>query len=188
MKDTTIGTTAALQTGTAKVYDDAKKKFELHRDGAWTTKSAAYLKNLKDIEDNTEKIAMNKYRGAIQQTEVDSDKKVEIALQKELDAVIAVIGYDGIADKKAGVVVTPANGLKMDIITATGLKTCVDNAKVATCSGSEKTFAKETADQLALEQAAELAYEKQIAVAKASAAAALVTANLSALNALLKES
>jgi len=57
LKDTTIGTTAGGQTGTAKVYDDAKKKFETHRDGDWKTKSEAYIKNLKDIEDNTEKIA-----------------------------------------------------------------------------------------------------------------------------------
>jgi len=109
-------------------------------------------------------------------------------LKKELDAVTAVIGYNGTTDKKAGVVVTPGSGLKLTIITQTGLKTCAGNAKVATCGGSEKTFAKETADQLLVEQAAEAAYEKQIGAAKLTAAASLVTANLSALNALLKES
>jgi len=68
------------------------------------------------------------------------------------------------------------------------LKTCVDNKAAATCAGKEKTFAKETADKLAAEQSAEAAYEKQIGVAKGTASASLVTANLAALNKLLGES
>lgn len=187
LTNTTISNSGGA--GTVKAMESAKSTLDAQKNGAWATKSAAYIKNLKDISDNTEKLALNKYRGAVYQAEVDSDKKVELALKKELDAVTAVIGYNGTTDKNAlGAIVKPGSGLKVNILTQTALKTCVDNKLVATCSGTEKTFAKETADKLAAEQSAEAAYEKQIGVAKASAAASLVTANLSALNALLKES
>jgi len=187
LTNTTISNSGGA--GTVKAMESAKSTLDAQKNGAWATKSAAYIKNLKDISDNTEKLALNKYRGAVYQAEVDSDKKVEVALKKELDAVTAVIGYNGTTDKNAlGAVVKPGSGLKVNILTQTALKTCVDNKILSSCSGTEKTFAKETADKLAAEQAAEAAYEKQIAVAKGTAAASLVTANLSALNALLKES
>lgn len=67
------------------------------------------------------------------------------------------------------------------------MKTCALNAKLDGCV-SPLTFALETAAQLKLSNAAEVDYEKQIVIAKASAEAKLVTDNLTALKALLAES
>ena len=51
------------------------------------------------------------------ENEQTSDKKVEDATKKELDAVVAIIGYNGTTDKKVGVLtVAAASGLKKSII------------------------------------------------------------------------
>lgn len=99
-------------------------------------------------------------------SEVTASKAMETQQKAELAAVVAIIGYDGTTDKlisvatglPVGLVITPGNGLKQDEINAKALRTCAGNAKVATCSGSELTFAAETAAVLAKEVIAEGLY------------------------------
>lgn len=171
----------------------AKATYDTHKKttatiGPYAATKTAYEKNVKDIADDTQSLVDNKYRGAIMLKEATSDGAMEIATKLELDAVTALIGFNGTENPGSLPSAPAASGLKKKINTAEILKTCAGNAAVGTCSGSEKLFSTEEADQLITSNAAEAAYEEQIKLAAASASAGTLPAGLAALNALLKES
>lgn len=75
MKDTTIGLTNGA--GSAKLEFDTKALYTALKDGAYKTKTSEYVALVASIAGNTEKLALNKYRGAVMASEVTADKAME---------------------------------------------------------------------------------------------------------------
>lgn len=63
--------------GSEKALNTAKLDYDGLAAGLYKTKTEAYVKLLADIAGNTEKLALNKYRGAVMTSEVTASKAME---------------------------------------------------------------------------------------------------------------